>query len=245
MNKIDELKKNKQPLILMNIELQNAMLSMPQKEFICLQDTSSLNDPQWTANVDAEWIVDANLYNVFRLRPDYEDEPEIVAVSDESVTGRTVLVYDRYHFAVPLKGQIQEVSPKDGAYKIRLYEDQHGYPNYMKFSGLYYHHQQCELQDVDLEIKNEPEILECEIYSLGTLFYRDIGGIQRSLSKAIECPDFIGFLFADGIVKGSPVKYSVPGITSHGYYASYEDLKTKQALEHHATSVLFRRKKQE
>ena len=96
----------------------------------------------------------------------------------------------------------------------------------------------------------EPEIVECEIYvgeSIRPGFGLDVYdfGIDRELSIALIPNGYkrIGFKFEDGSVMGSPVKYSVPGMTSKGYYASYEDLATNQALEHHATYVLFRRSK--
>ena len=75
--------------------------------------------------------------------------------------------------------------------------------------------------------------------------YNDEGQSFGGIATLHDRPDFIGFKFADGTVMGSPVKYSVPGITLKGYYASYKDLKTGQALEHHATHVLFRQKPKE
>lgn len=93
----------------------------------------------------------------------------------------------------------------------------------------------------------EQEIEECEIYTIAAIrgFHAevyDFGG-RREVGLAFIPDGYkrVGFKFKDGTVHGSPIKYSVPGITSHGYYASYDDLKTKQALEHHAISVLFRR----
>ena len=98
------------------------------------------------------------------------------------------------------------------------------------------------------DYKDEPEIREMEISGNNSnclCMYNDEGQNFGSIAKVHERADFIGFKFADGTVMGSPVKYSVPGITSHGYWASYEDLKTSQARERHAICVLFRRKKQE
>ncbi len=98
------------------------------------------------------------------------------------------------------------------------------------------------------DYEDEPEIVECEIIADGNgkFHYNRPDGITNcSLSTAVNCPDFIGFKFEDGTVFGLPVKYSVPGVTTKGYYAFYDDIKTSQALEHHATHVLFRQKKQE
>ncbi len=87
------------------------------------------------------------------------------------------------------------------------------------------------------DYEEKPEIVECEIYSKGTLYYRDIGGIQRSLSRAIEHPDFIGFKFEDGTILACPVMYHFDGNrTDEINGLEMEDVKIL-----HATHVLFRR----
>ena len=94
------------------------------------------------------------------------------------------------------------------------------------------------------DYEEEPKIVECAISKQrnGTLGYDRHDGITScSLGSATSYPDFIGFKFEDGTVFGLPVKYSVPSMTSHGYYALEHDIKTSQALEHHATHILFRR----
>jgi len=73
------------------------------------------------------------------LRPDYEPEPENLLV------GRTVTVFDRYHFALPIQGCIEAVAEKDGAFKVGFYPNQHGFPNYMKFNHLYFFSEQCKI----------------------------------------------------------------------------------------------------
>ncbi len=77
---IEQLKANKRQLILMNPELRDAMLHMRHADFLCLQNTSVIDNLQWTSVVGDEWTVDANLHNTFRLRADYKDEPEIVEI---------------------------------------------------------------------------------------------------------------------------------------------------------------------
>lgn len=67
--------------------------------------------------------------------------------AQNDLVGKLVLVYDRYHFAVPLKGRITSVSRKDGAYQVKLLPDQHGFPSYMMMNQMYFHHQQCEIID--------------------------------------------------------------------------------------------------
>ena len=93
------------------------------------------------------------------------------------------------------------------------------------------------------EKPEEPEIVECEICYDERHLHFDHERVRHSPREAYDQSDFIGFKFDDGTVFGSPVKYSVPGETSHGYYAYYGAIKTGQALEHHATHVLFRRPK--
>lgn len=96
----------------------------------------------------------------------------------------------------------------------------------------------------------QPEIVECEIYTKdsstqGVYIKVYDFGHQKGLGLG-QYPDGykrIGFKFADGTVMGKPVKYSVPGITTRGYFATYEDIVTGQALEHHAIIVLFRGEK--
>lgn len=61
------------------------------------------------------------------------------------LVGRHVTVYDRYRFAVPVKGRILEVNPHDGSYKIDFFEGQHGGSNVTKFNGSYFFKEQCNL----------------------------------------------------------------------------------------------------
>ena len=81
----------------------------------------------------------------------------------ENVIGRTVIVYDRYHFALPLKGVVIDVAEKDGAYQIRLLENQHGYPNYMNMSKTYFFAQQCRFVSIKQEKEMQLETVESRI----------------------------------------------------------------------------------
>lgn len=90
-----------------------------------------------------------------------------------------------------LQRALNEITIKDGAAVVERFAGEQEWVkcsnnNYATFSTP----RLCDTYE-----EPEPEIVECEIYSKGTLFYRDIGGIQRSLSKAIECPDFAGTKF--------------------------------------------------
>lgn len=61
--------------------------------------------------------------------------------------GKTVTVYDRYLFAVPVRGTITNVSDKDGAYQVKLFSNVQAWQNIKKFSGGYFHHQQCRIDE--------------------------------------------------------------------------------------------------
>jgi len=57
--------------------------------------------------------------------------------------GQVVIVYDRYLFAVPVRGIIERVSSYDGALKIGFYLLNPGTPNVTKHNGKYFHREQC------------------------------------------------------------------------------------------------------
>ena len=97
----------------------------------------------------------------------------------QNVIGRTVIVYDRYHFALPLKGIIVNVAEKDGAYCVRLHPDQHGYPNYMEMSETYFFSQQCELQEPDCF---ENEKLRKKITDTVLILQKMIEKLQQSIT---------------------------------------------------------------
>ena len=81
----------------------------------------------------------------YAIKPDYQPEPE----PQNELIGKTVIVYDRYHFAKPIRGKIEDVAKMDGAYKVSLFGQQHGYPNYLSFDHNYFFSQQCQiLEDV-------------------------------------------------------------------------------------------------
>lgn len=92
----------------------------------------------------------------YAIKPDYQPEPE----ETDSLIGKTVVVFDRYHFAVPLRGRIQDVAEKDGAYKVSFYSKQHGYPAYLQMDHNYFFRQQCQI------IEDEPEYVDLEIASI-------------------------------------------------------------------------------
>ena len=73
--------------------------------------------------------------------------------------GKTVIVYDRYLFAVPVKGRVRSISEKDGAYQVDFFSNNPGGQNVIKHNGGYFHHQQCEIVDENKLIERT-ELLE-------------------------------------------------------------------------------------
>lgn len=63
-----------------------------------------------------------------------------------SPIGRTVTVYDRYLFALPVKGCVTGVSDQDGAYRIQFFTGQPGGNNVTNHSGKYFMKEQCRIE---------------------------------------------------------------------------------------------------
>lgn len=59
------------------------------------------------------------------------------------IIGKRVTVYNRYLFAVPVKGTIKSISPHDGSYQIVFDKDQHGGSNVNKHDLGYFFPQEC------------------------------------------------------------------------------------------------------
>lgn len=57
--------------------------------------------------------------------------------------GKKVVVYNRYLFAVPVKGTIIGVSTKDGAFQVNFDEGQPGGSNVNAKSGSYFFREEC------------------------------------------------------------------------------------------------------
>ncbi len=103
-----------------------------------------------------------------------------------------------------------------------------GTPGSKVFDGMYTYRLRSDYAE-------EQEIVECEIYAKGTLFYRDPNGIQRKLSEATMWPDFIGFKFKDGKILPYPIKYGDAHIQNV--------CGLRSGPVHHTTHVLFRKMK--
>ena len=71
--------------------------------------------------------------------------------TNKELIGEQVTVYDRYLFAVPVKGYITNVSEKDGAFAVTFYNDNPGGHNVIKHNGKFFHHQQCRIREAKTE----------------------------------------------------------------------------------------------
>jgi hypothetical protein len=111
--------------------------------------------------------------------------------------GDTVRVFDRYHFAVPLLGQVEDVAAKDGAYKVILYPKQHGYPNYMKMDHHYFAKEQCRL----VQNKGLPEFTNIEIVRKGSF---DMPLIKICVIVTAAMVFMAAGAFLTAILSGSP-----------------------------------------
>ena len=73
----------------------------------------------------------------------------------ENIIDQEVTVYDRYLFAVPVKGVVTAISITDGAYQVTFYENNPGGPNVTKHNGKYFHHQQCRVREENRSVTSE------------------------------------------------------------------------------------------
>jgi len=73
---------------------------------------------------------------------------------NDKLIGMDVIVYDRYLFAVPVKGCITAISDYDGAYQVSFYSNNPGGLNVVKHDGKYFHPEQCRVE----EPKNRPNL---------------------------------------------------------------------------------------
>jgi len=74
---------------------------------------------------------------------------------NDILIGKEVIVYDRYLFAVPVKGVIAQISGKDGAFSVVFYDDNPGSANVKKHDGKFFHHQQCRFPEVSGKIQSD------------------------------------------------------------------------------------------
>lgn len=74
-------------------------------------------------------------------------------MNKENKIGKTVIVYCRYLFAIPVKGIIRDIALIDGAYQVDFFRDQQGSENVTKHNGKYFHWQQCQIVDDEPNLK--------------------------------------------------------------------------------------------
>lgn len=76
-----------------------------------------------------------------------EFEVEEVEANSERLIGREVTVYNRYLFAVPVKGVITGVNSRDGSYSVDFYPNQHSGSNVTKHNGKYFFKEECRIKE--------------------------------------------------------------------------------------------------
>lgn len=93
------------------------------------------------------------------------------------------------------------------------------------------------------DFKQKSKVVEKEIVTRekGCLCYAQDGAGEMYIDTAPRRSGFIGFKFPNGEVSGSPVMYSVIGVSQFGYFARYDSIVNGTANEINAISVLFRR----
>ncbi len=64
-----------------------------------------------------------------------------------NLIGKQVTVYNRYLFAVPVKGTVIGLSDHDGALQVRFNDNNPGGSNVTKHNGGYFLRQECKLEE--------------------------------------------------------------------------------------------------
>jgi hypothetical protein len=77
-NVIQQLKKNEKPLCLLSSEMQDFILGCETDDLEYLSSESGLKSPDWRTNANSSAEIKRAPIDTYRLRADYEDEPEIV-----------------------------------------------------------------------------------------------------------------------------------------------------------------------
>lgn len=67
--------------------------------------------------------------------------------------GNTVTVYDRYHFAVPVRGTVKETN--NDSFKVDFFTNNPGGPNVNKLDGKWFLKGQCK---IDEKFEDKPEL---------------------------------------------------------------------------------------
>ncbi len=65
----------------------------------------------------------------------------------EEIIGKTVTVYDRYLFGVPVRGTVGQVSKSDGAYMVTFFSNNPGGQNVTKHNGKFFLKEQCRIEE--------------------------------------------------------------------------------------------------
>lgn len=102
------------------------------------------------------------LHSSGKLRKKLRRKHRPLPVITEKWMNKDVVVFDRYMFALPMRGKVIDVADKDGAVKVIFDKDNpgNGAGNISKHDGQYYHYEQCRVLEADTNMETEAEVLD-------------------------------------------------------------------------------------
>lgn len=213
---IEALKKNEKPYMFLTEEERAFIEGMDIKHLICAQDESTEDDIVWGWGGEGEvfsYDPSEDKDTVFRLRPDYEMEADIV--------------------------ECDRVYASTGDAKHGDMNNVVGVTAHCKCGNVFCDDVvHCKI----IGKIQEPEIAEYYIYhgSRDSLWYNHGANGATTIDTAMRCENFIGFKYEDGRICSYSRLYRNPTGELYGYI--YENrLKTGEVLA--PTHVLFKRSK--
>lgn len=242
-NLIQQLKDNEKCFCLLSSEMQDFILGCKAEDLEYLSSNSTYKNPEWRTNANSSAEIKRSPLDTFRLRADYEEEPEkievriirgdgwISPVSTSSISAH-VKEFDgkKWVSVVALNEANKSIANAEYWLKhLNVWGNSGTVQKIYKIIGL-------AKDGTEKEPKTEePEIVECKIYPcvVNGLLYDKDGKGMLSISNAINDPDFAGFLYK-------------PVFGEEIYMEPWLNLDMEHNGNHkvtHASHVRFRRKK--
>ncbi len=232
---IKALKENLATLKGMDGGLRRAMESIGKKEFIFL-----LSNGTWDkANAKQGFE-----YEIYRLRSDYTEEPEVKGYMTGGVREKHIIT----------KANGNKVDPMADYFVLRLDKDPHAVNAIKAYSDSV----RCDNERLadDLRAKydvyapqaEEPEVVKCEVYPEGCgidskdfLWFKALDDREVILTDAPSYKNFIGFLYEAAGVKSEIFPTTRAYLGSDGVIRLYPQGKAEHEVLT-PTHVLFKRK---